>query len=183
MDPGKRFAIQAPDSLGCFISATIGTANTFPCGPWRCTGIFERAGRCGPTKYVNTYSHPAVIEPIVEQSSGVIHWRGIPSLRIFGKTHRHFCCDSLGDSGRSARPCGGSCEDHCRSSLSHRTAGGSYVLAYPNRRRSPCVRRCGREGAERTGDVAGHVHRFCLRACSGSSGRSHRRYGSIFCAW
>ena len=183
MDLGKRFAIQAPDSPGCFISDTIGTANTFRCGPWRCTGIFGRAGRCGPTKSGSRYSPPAVIEPIVEQPSGVIRWRRTPSLRIFGKPHRHFCRDSLGASGRSARSCGGSCDDHCRSPLSHWAAGGSYVLAYPNRRRSRCGRYCGREGAERTGDVAGHVHGFCLRACSGSSGRSHRRYGSILCAW
>jgi len=181
MGRGKRSAIQALDFLECFISATIGTANTFRCGPWRCTGIYGRAGRCGPTNYGRTYSCPGVIEPIVEHSADVIRWRGATSLRICGESHRHLCRDSLGTPGGSARVSDGPCSDNRRSPLPYWTARGSHVLAHPNRRRSCCGRHCCGKSAEGTGHVAGHVHRFCLCARTGSGGRPHRWHSSFFC--
>src|SRR5207344_3443288 len=125
---GKRFATQALDFLGYFIFVTIGTANTFRCGPWLCIGIYGRAGRCGLTKYASRFSHPGVIEPIVEQSAGVIRWRVATPLRIFGESHRHLCRDSLGTPGRSAWARSGSCCDNRRSPLPYWTARGAYVL-------------------------------------------------------
>lgn len=181
MDRGKRSAIQALDFPGCFISATIGTANTFRCGPWPCTGIYEHAGRCGPTKYGNTYSRPGVIEPIIEPPADVIRWRGATPLKLCGEPHRHLCRDSLGTPGRSARVSDGPCCDNRRSPLPYWTARGSHVLAHPNRRRSRCGRHCCRKGAEGTGHVAGHVHGFCLRARTGSGGRPHRWHSGVFC--
>src|SRR5437879_2513813 len=137
MDRGKRSAIQALDSLGCFISATIGTANTFRCGPWPCIGIYERAEICGPTKYGNRYSRPGLIEPIIEPPADVICWRGATSLNLCGKPHCHLCRDSLGAPGRSARVSDGPYCDNRRSPLPYWTTGGSHVLAHQNRRR-PC---------------------------------------------
>jgi hypothetical protein len=72
-DRGKRFAIPAPDFLECFTSATIGIANIFPYGRWPCIGIYGHAAQCGLTKYVNKYSRPGVIEPIIEPSAAVAH--------------------------------------------------------------------------------------------------------------
>lgn len=181
MGRGKRFAIQAPDSLGCFISATIGTAGTFRCGPWRCTGIYGRVGRCGPTKYGSTYSRPGVIEPIIEPPADVIRWRGATSLRICGASHRHLCRDSLGTPGCSARARDGSCCDNRRGPLPYWPARGSHVLANPNRRRPRCGRHCCGKGVEGTGHVAGHVHGFCLRTRTGSGGRPHRWHSGVFC--
>ena len=178
---GKRSAIQGPDSLGCFISATIGTAGTFRCGPWRCTGICGRVGRCGPTKYGSTYSRPGVIEPIVEHSADVIRWHGATPLRICGESHRHLCRDSLGTPGRSPRARDGSCCDNRRSPLPYWTARGSHLLAHPNRRRSRCGRFCCGQGVAGTSHVAGHVHGFCLRARTGSGGRPHRWHSGFFC--
>jgi adenosylhomocysteine nucleosidase len=83
MDRGKRFAIQALDFRECFISVTIGTANTFHYGPWPCIGIYGRAGRCGLTNCGSRYLRPAVSGPIIEQSAGVLHWRAATPLRIF----------------------------------------------------------------------------------------------------
>jgi len=178
---GKRSAIRAPDSPGCFISATTGTANTFRCGPWPCTEICGRAGRCGPTKYGSRYSRPDIIEPIVEYSADVIRWRGASPLRIFDSSHRHLCRDSLGTPGSSARLGDGSCCDNLRSPLPYWTARGSHVLAHPNRRRSRRGRQYCGKGVEGPGHVARHVHGFCLRARTGSGGRPHRRHSGVFC--
>ena len=108
-DRGKKFAIPAPDFLECFISATIGIANIFPCGLWRCIGIYGHAAQCGLTKYVNKYSRPGVIEPIIEPSAAVIPWRVATSFRIFGESNRHLCRNALGTPGCAAWACNRSC--------------------------------------------------------------------------
>ena len=182
MGPGKRSAIRVLDSLECFISATIGTANTFRCGPWPCIGICGRAGRCGPTKYGSTYSRPAVIEPIVEDFADVIRWRGATPLRICCESPGHLCRDSLGISGRSARAPDGSHCDSRRSPLPYWPARRSHLLAHSNRRRPDGGPLCRGKGSEGSAHVAGDVYGFCLRACSGSGGGSHRRHIGIFCA-
>src|ERR1041385_2001401 len=130
---GKRFAIQAPDSLGCFISATIGTAGTFHCGPWRCIEISGRAGRGGRTKYGSRYLSQGAIEPIVEHAADVIRWHGATPFRIYGESRRHLRRDSLGTPG--CPPCvgDGSHRDHRRNALSYWPARGLYILVDPNR--------------------------------------------------
>ena len=183
MDRGKRSAIQAQDFLECFISATIGTANTFRCGPWPCTGICGRAGRCGPTKFGSTSLRPGVIETFVEQPAGVIRWRGATPLKICGESHRHLCRDSLGGPGRSAWPRNGSCCDNRRSALPYWTARGSHLLAHPNRRRSHCCRHCCGKDIKSTDHVVSDVHGVCLRARTGSGRRSSRRHSGVLCAW
>ena len=184
MDRGKRSAIQARDFLGCFISATIGTANTFRCGPWPCTGICGRAGRCGPTKFGSTSLRPGVIEPIVEQPAGVIRWRrGNPSqksavnpIAIFAATRWEVQAVRRGlATDRVATIAGVRCHI---GQQGDRTYWLIQTGVGPD-----CCRHCCGKDIKSTDHVVGDVHGVCLRARTGSGGRSYRRHSGVLCAW